>query len=130
MLRAGAKHRDHPLLVQVDRLQGHAEFEAEGRHGLDAGVRSFDASIAGVGGCPFAPGASGNVITEDLVFMLESMVVATGIDYEKLIAARQALLAAARHTLRPGVEPIGARGMRGPRGRREDSREVQSDATV
>jgi hydroxymethylglutaryl-CoA lyase len=54
----------------------------------EEGVRSFDSSMGGLGGCPFAPGASGNVITEDLVFMFESMGVQTGIDFEKLLAAR------------------------------------------
>jgi len=55
----------------------------------EEGVRSFDSSMGGLGGCPFAPGASGNVITEDLVFMFESMGVATGIDFDKLLAARK-----------------------------------------
>jgi hydroxymethylglutaryl-CoA lyase len=59
----------------------------------EAGVRTFDASQGGLGGCPYAPGASGNVVTEDLVFMFESMGVATGIDLEALIAARAALQA-------------------------------------
>jgi hydroxymethylglutaryl-CoA lyase len=59
--------------------------------GLEEGVRNFDAALAGLGGCPFAPGASGNIVTEDLVFMLESMGFATGIDLEKLIAARRLL---------------------------------------
>jgi len=58
----------------------------------EEGVRSFDSSMGGLGGCPFAPGASGNVITEDLVFMFESMGVATGIDFEKLMAAREVLV--------------------------------------
>jgi len=57
----------------------------------DAGVRTFDSSLAGLGGCPYAPGASGNVVTEDLVFMFEAMGVATGIDLERLIAARAPL---------------------------------------
>jgi hydroxymethylglutaryl-CoA lyase len=56
--------------------------------GLEAGVRQFDACLAGLGGCPYAPGASGNVVTEDLVFMLESMGFETGIDLAKLLAAR------------------------------------------
>jgi hydroxymethylglutaryl-CoA lyase len=60
----------------------------------EEGVRAFDSSMAGLGGCPFAPGASGNVITEDLVFMFESMGVKTGIDLEKLFAARQILVEA------------------------------------
>ncbi|MGH7106125.1 MAG: hydroxymethylglutaryl-CoA lyase [Acetobacteraceae bacterium] len=59
--------------------------------GLEAGIRRFDAALAGLGGCPFAPGASGNIVTEDLVFMLESMGFATGIDLARLIAARAAL---------------------------------------
>ena len=57
----------------------------------DVGVRTFDASQAGLGGCPFAPGASGNVVTEDLVFMFEAMGVATGIDLARLMAARAVL---------------------------------------
>jgi hydroxymethylglutaryl-CoA lyase len=59
--------------------------------GLEEGVRNFDAALAGLGGCPFAPGASGNIVTEDLVFMLESMGFATGVDLERLIAARALL---------------------------------------
>lgn len=58
----------------------------------EEGVRAFDASMGGLGGCPFAPGASGNVITEDLVYMFEAMGVRTGIDLEKLFAARAVLV--------------------------------------
>jgi hydroxymethylglutaryl-CoA lyase len=54
---------------------------------MDAGVWSFDASIGGLGGCPFAPGASGNVCTEDLVHGLHAMGIETGIDLERLLAA-------------------------------------------
>ncbi len=54
----------------------------------DVGVRTFDASLAGLGGCPFAPGASGNVVTEDLVHLFEAMGVPTGIDLHRLVAAR------------------------------------------
>ncbi len=54
----------------------------------EAGVRHFDSSMGGLGGCPFAPGASGNVITEDLVFMFESMGIGTGIDLDALFEAR------------------------------------------
>lgn len=53
----------------------------------DAGVRVFDAAVAGLGGCPFAPGATGNVATEDLVWMFEAMGVETGIDLAKLVDA-------------------------------------------
>lgn len=54
---------------------------------LEAGIRQFDASVGGLGGCPFAPGATGNVATEDLVMMLHQMGYETGIDLEKLMAA-------------------------------------------
>jgi hydroxymethylglutaryl-CoA lyase len=57
--------------------------------GLELGVRTFDASVGGVGGCPYAPGASGNLATEDLVYLLEGMGVSTGVDLEKLIVAGQ-----------------------------------------
>ena len=60
----------------------------------EEGVRAFDSSMGGLGGCPFAPGASGNVITEDLVFMFEAMGIGTGIDLEKLFAARKILVEA------------------------------------
>lgn len=53
--------------------------------GLEAGVTDFDASVGGMGGCPYAPGATGNVVTEDLVHMLEDMGVRTGVDLEELI---------------------------------------------
>ena len=59
--------------------------------GVEEGIRSFDSSLAGLGGCPYAPGASGNIVTEDLVFMLESMGFATGIDLDALMAARTIL---------------------------------------
>ena len=59
--------------------------------GLEEGVRAFDASLAGLGGCPFAPGASGNIVTEDLVFMLESMGFSTGVSLDGLAAARAIL---------------------------------------
>lgn len=54
--------------------------------GIDAGVSSYDASIAGLGGCPFAPGATGNICTEDLVNMLEDMGYDTGVDLDRLLA--------------------------------------------
>lgn len=56
---------------------------------LEAGVRAFDASLGGLGGCPYAPGASGNICTEDVVFMLEAMGLKTGIDIAKLVALRR-----------------------------------------
>lgn len=58
---------------------------------LEHGIREFDASLAGLGGCPNAPGATGNVATEDLVYMLHCMGFETGIDLQKLIANRAIL---------------------------------------
>jgi hydroxymethylglutaryl-CoA lyase len=58
----------------------------------DVGIKGFDTSMGGLGGCPYAPGASGNVVTEDLVFMFEAMGVRTGIDLNKLLAARQPMM--------------------------------------
>ena len=57
--------------------------------GLEEGITTFDASLGGLGGCPFAPGASGNIVTEDLVFMLEAMGINTGINLEKLLKVRE-----------------------------------------
>jgi hydroxymethylglutaryl-CoA lyase len=57
--------------------------------GLHAGVTTFDASVAGIGGCPFAPSASGNISTEDTVHMLHEMGLSTGVDLEKLIEVAQ-----------------------------------------
>jgi hydroxymethylglutaryl-CoA lyase len=56
--------------------------------GLDVGITTLDASLGGIGGCPFAPGASGNIVTEDLVFMLEAMGLNTGIDVDALLKVR------------------------------------------
>lgn len=70
--------------------------------GLEEGVRGFDAALAGLGGCPFAPGAAGNIVTEDLVYMLESMGFSTGIDLEALIATRA--------YLREGLGGVALRG--------------------
>jgi len=68
--------------------------------GLEAGVRIFESSVGGVGGCPFAPGASGNIVTEDLVWMLESMGYSTGINLERYMEANDFLS-------RMGLEPEG-----------------------
>jgi len=57
---------------------------------LELGVADFDASVGGLGGCPYAPGATGNVCTEDLVYMVEDMGVATGVDLERMIDAARA----------------------------------------
>ena len=62
--------------------------------GLDEGITTLDASLGGLGGCPYAPGASGNLVTEDLVLMLNAMGLDTGIDLEKLLAVRPIFAAA------------------------------------
>ncbi|MEP3226232.1 MAG: hydroxymethylglutaryl-CoA lyase [Parasphingorhabdus sp.] len=62
--------------------------------GLNEGITTFDASLGGLGGCPFAPGASGNIVTEDLVFMLEAMGISTGINLDKLLAVREIIVQA------------------------------------
>lgn len=59
--------------------------------GMEEGVRVIDAAAGGLGGCPYAPGATGNVATEDVVYMLEGMGVRTGVDMEKLLAATNAM---------------------------------------
>jgi hydroxymethylglutaryl-CoA lyase len=55
--------------------------------GIEAGIDILDASVGGIGGCPFAPGATGNIATEDLVYMLERAGYSTGYDLDALIAA-------------------------------------------
>ena len=61
---------------------------------IEEGITTIDSSLGGIGGCPFAPGASGNIVTEDLVFMLAAMGLETGIDIEKLLAVRNILIEA------------------------------------
>jgi len=56
---------------------------------LNAGARAFDASLGGLGGCPYAPGATGNIVTEDVAFMLEAMGFETGIDLDRLVKVRE-----------------------------------------
>jgi hydroxymethylglutaryl-CoA lyase len=70
---------------------------------LNAGARAFDASLGGLGGCPYAPGATGNIVIEDLVFMLEAMGFDTGIDLDRLVKVRELV-----HSLLPDVVQYGA----------------------
>jgi hydroxymethylglutaryl-CoA lyase len=81
---AGAAH------LHNTRGQGLANVVAA----LDAGVTTFDSSQAGLGGCPYAPGATGNIVTEDLVFLLEAMGLRTGVDIDRLLEARAVLASA------------------------------------
>ncbi len=72
---------------------------------LEEGITTIDASLGGLGGCPFAPGASGNIVTEDLVFMLDAMGLKTGIDLDKLLKARDCRKVTARDARPAGVLP-------------------------
>jgi hydroxymethylglutaryl-CoA lyase len=86
------------LLAELGGKAGGAHFHNTRGQGLanivaalETGVTTFDASQGGIGGCPYAPGATGNIVTEDMVYLLESMGVDTGIDLDKLVAARAIL---------------------------------------
>jgi hydroxymethylglutaryl-CoA lyase len=82
---SGAK----PVCVHLHDTRGMGIANASAA--LDAGARILDGSLGGLGGCPFAPGATGNVVFEDLVFLCESKGFATGIDIDKLVAVRSIL---------------------------------------
>jgi len=82
---AGSK----PICVHLHDTRGMGIANASAA--LDAGARILDGSLGGLGGCPFAPGATGNVVFEDLVFLCESKGFSTGVDIEKLIAVREIL---------------------------------------
>ncbi|GLK83720.1 hydroxymethylglutaryl-CoA lyase [Ancylobacter defluvii] len=77
---------------------------------LDAGADRLDASLGGIGGCPFAPGATGNISTEDLVHMLEEMGVPTGVDLGRLISLAQGLPARLGHDIPGQVAKAGRSG--------------------
>lgn len=76
---------------------------------LELGITEFDASVGGIGGCPYAPGASGNIATEEVVHMLEDMGISTGINLEKLIAVGQLAEGMLGRTLPSGVLRAGPR---------------------
>jgi hydroxymethylglutaryl-CoA lyase len=78
-------HPDVPLLLHFHNTRGTGL--ANVLAALQLGVTEFDASVGGLGGCPYAPGATGNIATEELVYMVEDMGVATGVDLEAMIAA-------------------------------------------
>ncbi len=79
--------------------------------GLEMGIRTFDAAVGGLGGCPYAPGAAGNVATEDLVYMLEGMGIETGISLDKLVQAGQVASAIVGHELIGKVHKAGVRSL-------------------
>jgi hydroxymethylglutaryl-CoA lyase len=86
VLEAVMKH------VAPSRLAGHfhdtyGQAVANVYAALECGVATFDASVAGLGGCPYAKGATGNVATEDVLYLLDGLGIETGVDIAKLIAA-------------------------------------------
>ena len=78
--------RDHLTGIHLHNTRGQGL--ANVLAALEVGLTTIDSSMGGIGGCPAAPGASGNIVTEDLVFLLEAMGLKTGIDFDKLISAR------------------------------------------
>jgi hydroxymethylglutaryl-CoA lyase len=99
--------RDRPLLLHFHDTRGTGL--ANIVTALDLGVTEFDASVAGLGGCPYAPGASGNVATEEVVHMLHDMGYETGIDLDRLIAAAELAERIVGRTLPSGVLRAGPR---------------------
>jgi hydroxymethylglutaryl-CoA lyase len=79
------RHPDVPLNLHFHNTRGTGL--ANVLAALQLGVRDFDASVGGLGGCPYAPGASGNIATEELVYMVEDMGVSTGVDLSAMIDA-------------------------------------------
>jgi hydroxymethylglutaryl-CoA lyase len=87
--RVRERHPDRPLLLHFHNTRGTAL--ANVLAALELGVTEFDASVGGLGGCPYAPGASGNVATEEVVHMLHDMGIETGVDLAALVGvAREA----------------------------------------
>ena len=80
--------------------------------GLEMGIRDFDASVGGMGGCPYAPGAAGNLATEDLVYMLDGMGVSTGVNLEKLVEAGKVAESLVGRPLPGKVHQSGIRSLR------------------
>jgi hydroxymethylglutaryl-CoA lyase len=80
--------------------------------GLEMGIRDFDASVAGMGGCPYAPGAAGNLATEDLVYMLQGMGIDTGVDLERLVEAGKVAESVAGRPLPGKVHLSGIRSLK------------------
>jgi hydroxymethylglutaryl-CoA lyase len=80
--------------------------------GLEMGIRDFDASVGGMGGCPYAPGAAGNLATEDLVYLLHGMGVQTGVDLERLVEAGRVAESVVGRALPGKVHQAGVRSLK------------------
>jgi hydroxymethylglutaryl-CoA lyase len=78
-----------PLGLHLHNTYGMAS--ANAWEGVQLGIRRFDAALGGIGGCPFAPGAAGNIATDDLVNLFHHVGIATGVDAAKLVAVRDQL---------------------------------------
>jgi hydroxymethylglutaryl-CoA lyase len=96
----------HPIGLHLHNTYGMAA--ANAWEGLRLGVRRFDASLGGIGGCPFAPGAAGNVATDDLVNLLHNAGIGTGIDTERLVAVRDEVRALLGRRLDSALAAVGA----------------------
>ena len=101
------RHPDLPLLLHFHDTRGTAL--ANLLTALDLGVTEFDASVGGLGGCPYAPGATGNVATEEVVHMLHDMGIDTGVDLDALLAAAALAEQIAGRRLPSGVLRAGPR---------------------
>jgi hydroxymethylglutaryl-CoA lyase len=108
-----SRHPDMPLNLHFHNTRGTGL--ANVLAALDMGVADFDASVGGLGGCPYAPGATGNIATEDLVHMVEDMGVATGVDLERLIDVAAQAERIVGHTLPSQVLRAGPRTRTVPR---------------
>jgi hydroxymethylglutaryl-CoA lyase len=104
------RHADVPILLHFHNTRGTAL--ANVLTALDLGITEFDASVGGIGGCPYAPGASGNVASEELVHMLHDMGVDTGIDLDALIEVAKLAEEMLGRTLPSGVLRAGPRTAR------------------
>lgn len=106
MRRLYADHPDANVAIHLHNTYGMAP--ANVMAALDAGVRRFDAALGGLGGCPFAPGAAGNIATDDLVHLLEREGISTGIDPERLGALRDPLERVVGHRLESAMSRVDA----------------------
>jgi hydroxymethylglutaryl-CoA lyase len=104
---AGASSHDVPLGAHFHNTRGTGIASAYAA--LQAGVTQFDASVGGLGGCPFAPGASGNIATEELVYVLDDAGVATGIDLLATLTAAECAQAVVGHPLESNLLRAGGR---------------------
>ncbi len=102
-----AAHPDLPLLLHFHNTRGTGL--ANILTALDLGVTEFDASVGGLGGCPYAPGATGNVATEEVVHMLHDMGIDTGIDLDRMVAAAELAQRIVGRELPSGVLRAGPR---------------------